>query len=288
MNIHLDPPAERDLPAGRPERMRTDLLTAISAPRQHRGNARIRLATVAAVTAAIAGVAAPTVRTAILGDGDSDVEVVAMSAAELPTDVRDAAAQRCLNRDAWGPDNLLHGQLAALRMADLAVLVRRGPHIVAMFITTSGWLQCEVTMRGGGPGNGGLGYDDWKPRDWLPGPVQRLTLSSTELDGGEVMVTGRVSARVHRLVLDHGTGRSTPARLQSGVFGLISDGTVDRDAALVSYDDTGAEIGRRALFRPADEHDSCYVDGAGTIVYPGPDTSSGSGAKCRPAEPWRR
>ncbi|GGO06508.1 hypothetical protein [Micromonospora parathelypteridis] len=113
------------------------------------------------------------------------------------------------------------------------------------------------------------------------GPIQRLLLVSTEADGGDVAVTGRVSARVQRLVLEHGDGQTTTARMVNGVFGLITeDANTNEDAELVSYDTTGAEIDRRLLFRPSDQFDHCYEDSAGTLVYGEP------GAACRPAERW--
>jgi len=121
-------------------------------------------------------------------------------------------------------------------------------------------------------------------RDWLPGPVQILSLSSSEFSGGKVTALGRISPRVHRLVLEHGNGRSTTtARLSRGAFGLVTrNDDVGSGATLVSYDSEDREIGRRELFRPFNESDRCYTDPAGTVVYgrQGPD--------CVPADPWER
>jgi hypothetical protein len=103
------------------------------------------------------------------------------------------------------------------------------------------------------------------------------------MDGGSVSVLGRVSARVDRLVLEHGNGRTTTARLRDGAFGIISrTDDVRKDAELVSYDRAGREIDRRLLFQFSEEYDHCYTDPDGTVIYgePGPD--------CRPADPWDR
>jgi hypothetical protein len=103
------------------------------------------------------------------------------------------------------------------------------------------------------------------------------------MDGGDVAVTGRVSARVHRLVLEHGDGHTTAARLTDGVFGLLTEGAnVNKDAELVSYDAKGTEIDRRLLFRPSNQFDHCYADSSGTVVYGEPGTD------CQPAELWSR
>ncbi|PRY25647.1 hypothetical protein [Pseudosporangium ferrugineum] len=96
-------------------------------------------------------------------------------------------------------------------------------------------------------------------------------------------VLGRVSTRVHRLVLDHGTGRTTGARLRDGAFGLVSRAAdVRPDAALVSYDAGGGQLGWLPLFRRGDRPEPCYTGPDGAVLYgrPGPD--------CRPAERWGR
>ncbi|MFF0152372.1 hypothetical protein [Micromonospora sp. NPDC005203] len=262
----LDLPAERDLPPGRAVRMRAELMTSIRRPRRRRA-VRLGIATVATAAAVVAGVA-----TVPRGD---EVRHLAMGSGELsPTLHR--AVEKCLE---W------NGQMERipLSMNDVAVAAEQDDRGLALFITDTGYFTCEVTMRPGEEISGGAtGARVWPQRAWLPGPVQRLLLMSTEADGGDVGVTGRVSARVQRLVLEHGDGQSTTARLADGVFGLLTDhAEVTRDAELVSYDTTGVEIDRRLLFRPSDEFDNCYVDSAGTLVY-------GKPGDCRPAEPWGR
>ncbi|MEU8329711.1 hypothetical protein [Micromonospora sp. NPDC048839] len=267
MNDILDPPAERDLPPGRAARMRADLVTSIRRPRRRRA-VRLGIATVATAAAVVAGVA-----TVPRGD---EVRHLAMGSGELsPTLHR--AVERCLE---W------NGQMERIPLSinDLAVAAEQDHHGVALFITDTGYFTCNVSMQPGQEISGGAtGARVWPQRAWLPGSIQRLLLVSSEADGGDVAVTGRVSARVQRLVLAHGDGQTTTARLVNGVFGLLTDhAEVTRDAELVSYDTAGAEIDRRLLFRPSDEFDHCYVDSAGTLVYGEP------GADCRPAEPWGR
>ncbi|MEU7906609.1 hypothetical protein [Actinoplanes sp. NPDC049118] len=130
--------------------------------------------------------------------------------------------------------------------------------------------------------SGGTSGECWRSRDWMPGPVQVVSLSSTEVDGGEVIVAGRVSDRVQRLVLDHGNGRTTTARVERGVFGLISGGSVTKNAELVSIGEGGGGIGRRRLLRSFDRVDRCYADPSGEVVY------GEAGSQCLPAEPWTR
>jgi hypothetical protein len=130
-----------------------------------------------------------------------------------------------------------------------------------------------------------MSADPWPHGEWLPGPVQRLLLTSTAHDGGDVSVSGRVSDRVQRLVLDHGDGRTTTARLSRGVFGLMTADArlkVGDDPQLVSYDDRGVEIDRRPLFQPEDELDRCYTTPSGDLIYGRP------AGNCLPAEAWRR
>ncbi|MET7667541.1 hypothetical protein [Micromonospora luteifusca] len=263
----LDTPVERDLPPGAAARMRADLMTSIRRPRRRRA-VRLGVATMATAAAVVAGVA-------LVPNGDG-VRNLAMGSSELsPTLHR--AVEQCLE---WNSQM----ERLPLSMDDLAVAAEQDHHGVALFMTDTGYFTCEVSMQPHREISGGAtGERVWPQRDWLPGPIQRLLLMSTEADGGDVAVTGRVSARVQRLVLEHGDGQTTTARLANGVFGLLTDdANVTRDAELVSYDSTGAELDRRLLFRSSHEFDHCYVDSAGTLVYGEP------GADCRPAEPWGR
>ena len=273
MNDLLRPPAERDLPPGHAERMRHDLLRAARArPRPTRRRM------VAAVAAALTLVGAGTVTHQVRDQ--QGTQVLAMSPGELDGTLR-RAADLCLQ---WlGRDEFqLDAQARALTPGDLAVSARQGDRAAVLFLDESGYAACDFDLGDREPG-GGISAEAWEHRDWLPGPVQRLLLTSSEVDGGSVTVLGRVSARVHRLVLEHGDGRTTEARLHDGAFGLVTrTADVRPGAELVSYDAGGGEIDRRRLFRPSKDFDRCYTDPSGAVIYGKP------GGKCGPAERWGR
>ncbi|SDY03711.1 hypothetical protein SAMN05444365_101452 [Micromonospora pattaloongensis] len=263
----LDAPIERDLPPGEAARMRADLMRSIHRSRP-RAAVRLGIVAMAAAAAVVVGVA-------VAPNGD-DVQHLAMGPDELSPTLRQAMEQ-CLS---W---NAQHEQIP-VSMDQLAVAAEQDHRAVALFMTETGYLTCDVSMSPREGVSGGITAErDWPQRGWLPGPVQRLLLTSTEIDGGDVAVTGRVSARVHRLVLEHGDGHTTAARLADGVFGLLTEGSsVRENAELVSYDARGTEIDRRLLFRPSDEFDHCYADSSGNVVYGKPGTD------CQPAERWSR
>lgn len=274
----LDPPAERDLPPARAARMRADLVTAMSQPAATSRPAAMswpparsvwrRLAIPAAAVVAIGGLL-------VTMPGSQDGEqLLAMGPGELSPTVRPAIEQ-CLE---W---NAQH-RLAAVSLSDLAVAAYRDHRTVALFLTESGYLTCDVSAPPGQETYGGIGGDsEWPHGDLLPGPVDRLLLASSEMEGGEVSAGGRVSARVDRLVLEHGNGHTTDAQLANGAFGLLSDGDdVEPEAELVSYDAAGHEIDRRPLFQPTDQVNGCYTDPSGEVIYGQP------GQDCQPAERW--
>ncbi|GAA3346003.1 hypothetical protein GCM10020358_55320 [Amorphoplanes nipponensis] len=276
MNPLTMPPAERDLPPGRAARMRAEVLAAArgSRPRVPR---RLLVAAAAVLTLLAAVAVSVEVRR------EDSTQILAMGPGELDGSLR-GAAQRCLE---WarpnGPGGAPDPQFVPVSLADVAIAARRGRWIQVLFLNRAGYLGCEASLDHGRLSSGGVGGEAWPHRGWLPGPVQRLSLSSTEADGGSVSVLGRVSARVARLVLEHGNGRTTTARLRDGAFGLISrTDDVGEDAELVSYDAAGREIDRRRLFAYGEQFPHCYTDPAGTVIYgdPGPD--------CRPADPWNR
>ncbi|GIJ21241.1 hypothetical protein [Micromonospora lutea] len=271
MNV-LDLPAERDLPTGRAARMRDRLVTEMgTVPNRPPVRRRIAVALVAAAMIATAGVVT-------WPDPARDTRFLALGPAELSPTLRQAA-ERCL---------ALGDEPARVRatVADLAVGVERGNHAALMFLTGDHYVACDLWEPPHQSWSGGTAtsIDDptWQ-RAWLPGPVQRLLLTSTDPDGGEVVAIGRVSDRVHRLVLQQPDGTITPARVANGAFGLVGDDiSEDGGANLVAYDRAGVEIDRRPLFRPFDQLGRCYVDPAGVVVYGDP------GPACQPAEPWRR
>jgi hypothetical protein len=174
-------------------------------------------------------------------------------------------------------------QFVPVSPADVTIASRQGPWIAVLFLTRAGYMACEMHLKFGRLQSSSVGGEAWPHRDWLPGPVQRLSLTSTKADGGSVSVLGRVSARVDRLVLEHGNGRTTTARIHDGAFGLISrSDDVGKKAELVSYDAAGRVIDRRPLFVYSEDYPHCYTDPDGKVIYgdPGPD--------CLPADPWTR
>jgi hypothetical protein len=270
VNSVLEPPADRDMPAGRSTQMRAELLAAVRRPvvrdRPHRR--RLVLAVAAAVAAA--GVSVPV----LIARQQSGVRVLAMSTAEMSPALRDAMAQ-CV---AWN---------AGWKLSDLAMAAQRGRKAVGVFITPVGYHECSVEMPGwGGEPSGVMSGDDWRSREWMPGTTQVLGLSSSESFSGDVTAAGRISDRVHRVVLDDGNGRVTEARVERGLFAVISDGRVESDAALIAYGRAGDEISRERLFPPLpgpqvpEEPEQCYIDPSGRVVY------GDRGPDCRPAERW--
>ncbi|SCL17634.1 hypothetical protein [Micromonospora inyonensis] len=143
----------------------------------------------------------------------STVQVLAMGPGELSPTLRDAAErslrwnspQRQTRQNASDPP-------APVSLADLAVATERGDRALVLFINDVGYATCDVESPGTGRESGGGATEPWPHGDWLPGPVQRLLLTSTEFDGGDVSVSSRVSGRVHQIVLDHGDGHTTAAR----------------------------------------------------------------------------
>ncbi|RQW99372.1 hypothetical protein [Micromonospora inaquosa] len=281
MNDILDLPAERDLPPKAAHAMRARILGSVR-PRPAR-TPRLRAAVAGVVLLAVAsGVAA-----AVWQRPDrSPVQVLAMGPSELSPTLRDAA-ERCLQ---WNSPQRQTRQNPSeqpvpVSPADLAVAIERDDRTLVLFMNHAGYATCDAEAAGTDQETGGHASEPWRHGDWLPGPVQRLLLTSTEHDGGDVNVSGRVSGRVDRLVLDHGDGRSTTARLSGGAFGLMTSDArlkADNDPELVSYDARGAEIDRRLLFQAEDQLEHCYASPDGKRIY-GKPTSG-----CLPAEKWGR
>ncbi|MCZ7418255.1 MULTISPECIES: hypothetical protein [unclassified Micromonospora] len=268
----LDPPAERDLPARRAAEIRARLLTeARTVPGPALRRRRVAVALIATAMIATVGVVT-------WPHPERGAVVLAFGPDELSPTLRQSA-ERCL---ALGDERAR----ASATVADLAVAVEHGDHAALMFLADGHYVACDLWGPPHQSWSGGTAtsVDDptWREA-WLPGPVQRLLLTSTDPDGGEVVAIGRVSDRVHRLVLQQADGTITPARIANGAFGLVGEGiSEDGGAALVASDRAGVEIDRRPLFTPFDQLGRCYVDPAGVVVYGDP------GPACQPAEPWRQ
>lgn len=272
MDNVLSVPAERELPPGSAVRMRTRLIAEISPPAVRRGRRRLAIASATAAVMAVTGVVG-----AGLASGTrhpAPASLLAMGPAEVSGGLTTAVSQ-CLT---WAARP---GMPVRVTRADLAVAAERGGRGALLFLTDAGYVTCEVDAVSSDITGGGIGANAWRHRDWLPGPVERLLLSSTERASGDVAVSGRVSARVSRLTLEW-PGHTIAARIDNGAFGLLSPvgAGVTGDAQLVAYDATGQEIDRRPLFVSTDELGRCYVDPAGNVLY------GNRGPDCRAADPW--
>ena len=280
MNDILDLPAERDLPPEAALAMRARLLGVASPPPARTPRLRIAVAVAALLTVASGAAAVAWDR-----PDRSTAQVLAMGPGELPPTLQKAAEQ-CLQ---WNSPQRQTRQNPSeqpvpVSLADLAVATEQGDRALVLFMNDVGYATCDVEGAGTPRESGGGATEPWPHGDLLPGPVQRLLLTSTEHDGGDVNVSGRVSSRVHRLVLDHGDGHTTTARLSEGAFGLMTNDArlkAGNDPELVSYDAHGTEIDRRPLFQAEDQLEHCYADPDGKPIY-GKPTSD-----CRPAEKWR-
>jgi hypothetical protein len=274
----LIPPPERHVPCWRVADLRIRVMSGIHKPARTAPRAR----RVVLVTAAVAALIAGGVTTAAMIRSDDPAQVLAFGPAVLSPELA-AAVDKCLfynSAESKDPSSLAHDPQLRVTKDDLVVSVQHGDSRAVAFVTDEGYLACQY--KDAGEGSSGISVDRWLPqrRDWLPGPAERLLLMSTEPDGGDVTVIGRVSANVGRLVLEYGNGHTSEARFGSGMFALLSDGTpVTSDAALVSYDTAGREIGRLALFQPRDD-DACFTDPAGNVY-------GKAGDNCRPAFRWR-
>ncbi|WP_433304186.1 hypothetical protein ACQP2F_14210 [Actinoplanes sp. CA-030573] len=263
------PPAERDLPPARAARIRTHLLATArgSRPRVHR---RRLLIVATAVLAVIGGVAV----VAMVGRTDP-TQVVAMGTTQSDPMLRNAVSACLKSMEPNQPGGAPQPKFVAVSASDVALAYRRGEVMGVLFLNPTGYMECSVT-----PDGAGVGGEAWPHRDWLPGPIQVLGGTSSEEDHGWVSITGRVSPRVNRLVLEHGNGETTTALIDNGAFGLVSrDDTVTANAELVSYDAAGHEIDRRSYFQGW-QLPHCYTDPHGTIIYGEP------GQQCLPADPW--
>ena len=273
------PPPERQLPAWRVAELRSRVLIGIDTPARRAPRPRRLVLATAAVAAVVDG----GVVTATMVRGDDAAQVLAFGPGAVSPEVA-VAVDRCLfdnSPESKDPSSLAYDPRLRVTKEDLVVSARHGDTAAVAFVTDEGYLTCQY--KHGAEGSSGLSVDRWQPqqRDWLPGPIDRMLLTSTDIDGGDVTVIGRAGASVRRLVLEYGRGHTSEASFGGGMFAVVSDGTpVSSDAVLVSYDATGRELGRMVLFQHRDP-DACFTDPAGNVVY----GKAGNG--CRPAFRWR-
>ncbi|MBB2944120.1 hypothetical protein FB565_003849 [Actinoplanes lutulentus] len=295
MITSLEPPAERDLPPARAATIRATLLSQTDSPTpDHRAgklapgrrSGRVRLALLAAVSLAAAGaVAAP-----LLGDDPAPATTLAMGPSELTSSLAETASD-CL---AGYPDDPMFAHMPRFPVAagDLAVAAEHSGRAMAIYLADDGFLSCHTVREGDNEESGGFSIDEWHDRkDWLPGPVQLIDYGSSGHESGWVFAAGRVSARVDRLVLEHGNGASTEARLSQGAFGLVTTTEdVGPEAKLVAYDAAGEVVERDRFFAPLSMRDQCYAAPDGTVIYPAETGKEGAPGEtdCLAAEPWVR
>ncbi|WP_433204238.1 hypothetical protein ACQP00_35570 [Dactylosporangium sp. CS-047395] len=252
-------PTERDLPAATATRMRADLVAATrpSLPAPYR--LRWALAVAAAVVLVLV------LPAFIWGGRGHGPAVIAMGPDEPLPQLRKATAA-CLD---W---NRNHYQPLPVDPPDLAVAGSDGQVGFLLYINHTGYLACTIDHIDDPGRGGGFDTEGWIDPTTVPGPVQTLLGSASEDFGGTVALAGRVSDRVVKLVLEHGDGHATTARIEHGAFGLIADG-VRGNAELVAYDAAGAEIYRAPRLAPRpDRKEECRP------VPPAPS--------CAKPEPW--
>ncbi|WIM93902.1 hypothetical protein ACTOB_005896 [Actinoplanes oblitus] len=286
MITDLEPPAERDLPPARAAHLRAALLRRTRAePRKTRRGLRLTVAATLTVAAAFG---------AFLVRPQHLPTTLAMGPGELSPTLS-ADVDDCLRVPAnWRSTSREPYLAIPVDRRDVAVASEAAGRTAILFLNRRGYATC-TTVRTVNPitrvtseRSRGLGSDAWgDTRDWLPGPVQVLWLESSGDRSGWVSASGRVSHRVSRLVLDHGSGKTTRARLVDGAFGLLTTtADVRPGAQLIAYDANGAVILRERLFAGAAARiASCYVSDTGKVVYRPVEPEKYTG-KCVPAERW--
>ena len=164
----------------------------------------------------------------------------AMGRGELSPTLR-GAAERCLQ---WNSPHRQTGQDPSARpvpvsLAELAVAIERGNRALVLCMNDVDYATCDVERAGTVRKSCGGATEPWPHGESLPRPVQRLLLTSTEPTAG-TSASAAGSAEVRRLVLDHGDGYTTAARLSEGAFGLMTSGACrgTRWSAEVSTADT--------------------------------------------------
>jgi hypothetical protein len=278
MTTTLEPPAERDLPAGRRAQMRADLLRAIASPNHPAAGSgpRRRWAVAAAACLAVtAGVAG------IVVDRGDEPSTLAYSGGAIAPEVQRAADQ-CLADNRWIDQRTdLPQEPPVGTDLTLVNLVGRNGDAGVVFTTPTGIVYCFNTPSSE---SRSIGRDALTP--WLPGPVSIESGLTKEIEGtsDQFAVAGRVTRRVGSVVLEHGDGTRTPANVAGGTFVVIASGPVEvATATLVTYDAAGTEIDRRPALSVDGLHlqTGCFTDPSGNVVK-----GARPGGACRPAEPW--
>lgn len=295
-------PPERSLPPDRQERLRAEVLSAMTtrAPRHRRPGtlAAAGLAVVACAAIVWVGVSgylnADDRKPEVYALGDSVLSFQARQAGrkclELARDLaRDERARRD-SRPEESPPILLNyleqpGQKAV-------VVYEVQPSMLVPCLMGPAYRDEPEPRRPHQDGFLSAGLAIYEATAWLPGPISIEGATASDTNGGYVMLAGRVSERVAQVVLDDSAGHRSTARLAEGTFVVISDGRIATDAGvLISYDADGKEIDRRKILQPLSGH--CYTDPAGNLVNPTSDHEielafKSNPDRCEPAERWSR
>lgn len=306
-------PPERDLPADRQARMRHRLLTAHSrdtaygpgalpglgtAPGPARPAARRRSRLVRVLGAGLATAACAAVAVAwssgLLGGAElPKPEVIALGDGALSPMVR-VTGNLCLTHAkdyATRDDGYTPGfTWPANARPTLVNYAQRDDRAIVVYRLGQTAIMCtmEPTFPPSDEWSSSMGFAALP--QWLPGPVSGESGSSSDPWGGESAISGFVSRRVARVVLDDGEGHRSTARLADGTFAVLSDGDLAANGGeLISYDAQGREIDRRPAFDQGPVGTTCWLDDAGKVVLFGMDRKdmpTPSPAGCGRAEPW--
>lgn len=279
-------PPEREMPADRQARMRRQVLDTLTAPARpaHR---RGRAARVVVASLATAACLAAAVSWAGGLREHPKPEVVALGDSALSPLVRETGNlclthAKTMDPARWPTDSS--------RPVMVNYAERDGTRAIVIYRMGERLYFCsmEPTTPPSDEWSSSLGSSELPT--WLPGPISAESASSSEPWGGESALAGFVSRRVAKVILDHGNGHHSTARLANGTFVVVSEGDVaDRRGELISYDDQGREIDRRPAFDLGPVGTSCWVDPQGTVVLYGKevkDATAPPSVNCGKAEPW--
>jgi hypothetical protein len=269
----LTPPVSRDVPDSVCNRMRAEVMRTVDsgAATKTPGWRVVLPVTALAVAAALA---VPWMSGS--GSTSGGGEVLAFGAGDVSARLQKAIAE--CEHDAYGEHvGMPKGSLHLVNRGEVSRGATGDYTLVVLMDDTDRLVVC------GWSENGGSGsFDPAQGNMWLPGPISVDSLTASELNGGDVSVVGRVSTRVAKVVLDHGNGDTTVARLDHGTYAAATGtgGVVLGSAKVIAYDRAGKVISEKPLMLSAGYGvPGCYVDDAGNVVY-------GTGSNCQPAERW--
>ncbi|WP_144118611.1 hypothetical protein [Catellatospora sichuanensis] len=285
-------PPERDLPAARQARMRHRILDSLFSPGRPaavRGRALrllgASLATAACATAVVVWTGGPSAerqQPEVVALGDSALSPIVRDTGNLClTHARQEAADPMRNPDlVWPAD----GRPTMVNYAE------RESRAIVIYRLAQWLIFCTMEPTNPPSGEWSSSSNFARAPQWLAGPLEGSSASSSDPWGGTTAVAGFVHRRVAKVVLDDGAGHRSTARLADGTFAVLSDGDLAaRKGRLISYDEQGREIDRRDAFDLGVVGTTCWVDPAGKVVLYGMDRKHAPTPPpvgCGKAEPW--